>query len=181
MSRCETGMRAIPKVLLAAFLMGLLSNCGPSKQEAEAKKKAEAEAAYQARLQAIREAEKPPLLTDRDVRVKGEKGLEYVDLKVGSGREAMPGAVVTLEFIGWCDGVKIDSSLDRGQPYSYALGQGVVIPGWNLGIKGMKEGGVRLLIIPPELAYGKEGKPGFVGPDKTLWYRIELKKTVQVY
>jgi FKBP-type peptidyl-prolyl cis-trans isomerase FkpA len=155
--------------------------CGPSKQEREAAAKAAEDAAFQAKLQGVREAEKAPVLTDKDVRIKGEKGLEYVEIRPGTGREALPGCVVTLEFIGWCDGAKLDSSSDRGQPYSFALGQGSVIPGWDIGIGGMKEGGVRLLIIPPELAYGKEGKPGFVGPDKTLWYRIELKKSVPVY
>jgi len=174
-------MRRLPMISLAALVALCTIACGPSKQVAEAKRKAAEDAAFQAKLQSIREAEKPPVLTEKDVRVKGEKGLEYVDLKVGTGREAKAGSVVTLDFIGWCDGAKIDSSADRGQPYTYALGQDVVIPGWNLGIAGMKEGGVRLLIIPPGLAYGKEGKPGFVGPDKTLWYRIELKKSVPVY
>ena len=174
-------MRWIASLSAVALTALLALSCGPSKQEADANKKAAEDAAFQARLQAVKEAEKPPVFSDRDVRVKGEKGLEYVDLKVGTGREAAPGAVVTLEFTGWCDGVKLDSSADRGKPFSYALGQEEVIPGWNLGIRGMKEGGVRLLIIPPELAYGKEGKPGFVGPDKTLWYRIELLKAVAVY
>jgi FKBP-type peptidyl-prolyl cis-trans isomerase len=174
-------MRIVPAFISAVAVTTLLLSCGPSKHEVEAKRKAAEEAAFQARLQAVREAEKPPVLTDKDVRVKGDKGLEYVELKAGSGREAATGAVVTVDFIGWCDGVKIDSSSDRGKPYTYALGQEVVIPGWNMGIKGMKEGGVRLLIIPPELAYGKDGKPGFVGPNKMLWYRIELKKAVPVY
>lgn len=174
-------MRQILISCIAAALAVLTLNCGPSKSEVEAKKKAAEDAAFQAKIQAVRQAEKPPVLTEKDVRVKGEQGLEYVDLVAGTGRDAAPGSVVTLDFVGWCDGTKIDSSFDRGQPFTYALGQEVVIPGWNLGIKGMKEGGTRLLIIPPALAYGKEGKAGFVGPDKTLWYRIELKKSVQVY
>lgn len=172
---------AITSVAAALAVLALTLGCGPSKQEREASAKAAEEAAYQAQLQAVREKEKAPVLTEKDVRVQGEQGLEYVDLVAGTGREAAPGSVVTLDFVGWCDGAKIDSSFDRGQPFTYALGQEVVIPGWNLGIKGMKEGGARLLIIPPELAYGEEGKPGFVGPGKTLWYRIELKKSVPVY
>ena len=174
-------MRTHIALCLATSVVVLLLSCGPSKEEAAAQKKALEDAAFRAKVQSIREAEIAPVLTEKDVRIKGEKGLEYVELRPGTGREALPGCVVTLEFMGWCDGAKIDSSSDRGQPYTYALGQEVVIPGWNLGIKGMREGGVRLLIIPPELAYGKEGKPGFVGPDKTLWYRIELKKSVPVY
>jgi FKBP-type peptidyl-prolyl cis-trans isomerase FkpA len=174
-------MRQIPITCVVIALAVLALSCGPSKAEKEAAEKAAQDAAYQAQLEAVREKEKAPVLTEKDIRVPAEQGLEYVDLVAGTGREAAPGSVVTLDFVGWCDGTKIDSSYDRGQPFTYALGQEVVIPGWNLGIKGMKEGGTRLLIIPPALAYGKEGKPGFVGPDKTLWYRIELKKSVPVY
>ena len=86
-----------------------------------------------------------------------------------------------MNFIGWVDGVKIDSSDDRGKPASFIVGGDQVIEGWSLGVKGMREGGVRLLIIPPELAYGQEGRPGFVGRDKTLWYRLELIKAYEPF
>lgn len=174
-------MRRALIVAVVVLAAGLALSCGPSKQEREAKNKAAEDAAFQARLAAVREAEKPPVLTDKDVRVKGPQGLEYVDFKVGAGKSPAKGAVVTVNFIGWVDGKKLDSSEDRGGPTTYAYDAGAVIPGWDVGITGMKEGGVRLLIIPPSLAYGNEGKPGFVGPDKTLWYRIELLKVVQVY
>ena len=166
-------------LLVAALSSLLLAACGPSKAEVaarEAARKAADLAAFQARVKAMEEASKPPVLTARDTVVKGPKGLQFVDMKMGTGREAADGCTVTVDFIGWADGVKIDSSSDRGKSYSFVLGSGAVIPGWNAGIQGMREGGTRLLIIPPGLAYGKQGKPGFVGPDKTLWYRIELLK-----
>jgi FKBP-type peptidyl-prolyl cis-trans isomerase len=163
--------------LAAALSSLLLAACGPSKEVVaarEAARKAAELAAFQARIKAMEEASRPPVLTARDAVVKGPEGLQYVDMKVGTGREAADGC--TVDFIGWVDGVKIDSSSDRGKPFSFVLGSGTVIPGWNAGIRGMREGGTRLLIIPPGLAYGKQGKPGFVGPDKTLWYRIDLRK-----
>jgi FKBP-type peptidyl-prolyl cis-trans isomerase len=165
--------------VLASIL--LLTACGPSKQELQAKKAAEEKARIESAIRDAQEASKAPQLTDKDQVLQGERGLKYVDSKVGTGKEAKPGGTVTVNFIGWVDGVKIDSSDDRGKPTSFIIGANQVIDGWSVGVKGMREGGVRLLIIPPELAYGKEGKSGFVGPDKTLWYRIELLKAYDPY
>ncbi len=167
--------------LLAASLLFALCACGPSAKERAAQKAAAEKAALAARVKAYEAANKPPVLTDKDVIEKGPEGLTYVDMKAGTGREAVKGGTVTVEFIGWMDGHKIDSSADRGKPFSFILGSDSVIKGWNLGIAGMKQGGVRLLIIPPNLAYGKEGRAGFVGPDKTLWYRITLLKAYEPY
>jgi FKBP-type peptidyl-prolyl cis-trans isomerase len=163
-------------VLMALAALVTLTACGPSKQEVQARKAAEEKARLEAAIQQAQEANKPPQLTNEDAVVEGERGLKFVDYKTGSGKEAREGGTVTVNFIGWVDGVKIDSSDDRGKPTSFVVGGGQVIDGWSVGVKGMREGGVRLLIIPPELAYGKEGRPGFVGPDKTLWYRLELVK-----
>ena len=159
---------------VAALLM--LAACGPSQQELQARKAVEEKARLETAIRQAQEASKPPKLTDKDVVVAGEKGLTFVDLKVGTGKEAKQGGTATVNFIGWVDGVKIDSSDDRNKPASFVIGGDQVIEGWSVGVKGMKEGGVRLLIIPPELAYGKEGKGNFVGQNKTLWYRIELLK-----
>ncbi len=153
-----------------------LTACGPSKQEIQAQKAAEEKAHIEKAILDAQEAAKAPVLTEKDQVIQGERGLKYVDNKVGTGKEAKQGGTVTVNFIGWVDGSKIDSSDDRGKPASFIIGGNQVIDGWSVGVKGMREGGVRLLIIPPELAYGKEGKSGFVGPDKTLWYRIELVK-----
>lgn len=166
-------------LLLSAAVLTLA--CGPSQSDLQARKAAQEKAAFEARLKAAQELSKPPELTGKELRVKGPDGLEYVDIQAGTGRAAVKGGTVTVAFTGWVDGTKIDSSEDRGKPFSYILGSGSVIEGWNLGIEGMREGGVRLLIIPPALAYGKEGRPGFVGRDKTLWYRIELIKAYAPY
>jgi len=158
-----------------ALLLAAVS-CGPSQEMIEAKKADEAKARLEVALKQVQEAAKAPQLTDKDVVIEGEKGLKIVESKVGTGKEARDKGTVTVNFIGWVDGVKIDSSDDRGKPASFIVGGDQVIEGWSLGVKGMREGGVRLLIIPPELAYSKEGRPGFVGRDKTLWYRLELIK-----
>ena len=161
---------AVWVLLLAAV------SCGPSQAELRAGKVAEEKARLEVALKQVQDASKAPQLTDKDVVIDGEKGLKLVDYKVGTGREAQDKGTVTVNFIGWVNGVKIDSSDDRGKPASFVVGGGQVIEGWSVGVKGMREGGVRLLIIPPQLAYGKEGRAGFVGRDKTLWYRLELLK-----
>jgi|WetSurMetagenome_2_1015567.scaffolds.fasta_scaffold02137_11 FKBP-type peptidyl-prolyl cis-trans isomerase len=163
-------------VFMAMATLVTLTACGPSKQELQAQKAAEEKARIESAIREAQEASKAPVLTEKDHVVQGERGLEYVDTKVGTGKEAKQGGTVTVNFIGWVDGSKIDSSDDRGKPVSFIVGGNQVIDGWSVGVKGMREGGVRLLIIPPELAYGKEGKSGFVGPDRTLWYRLELVK-----
>lgn len=102
-------------------------------------------------------------------------GLVYEDLVVGNGKMADPGLSVAVHYTGWlADGTKIDSSLDSGQPYSFTLGQSAVIDGWHQGIKGMRIGGKRRLTIPPDLAYGAEGRPPRVPPNSTLVFEIEL-------
>jgi FKBP-type peptidyl-prolyl cis-trans isomerase len=162
--------------MVASCSILLLISCGPSEVELQAKKAAEEKSRLEVALKQVQEATKAPQLTDKDVVIEGGKGLKFVDSRVGTGKEARDQGTVTVNFIGWVDGVKIDSSDDRGKPASFIVGGDQVIEGWSLGVKGMREGGVRLLIIPPELAYGKEGRPGFVGRDKTLWYRLELIK-----
>ncbi len=173
-------MSAAAKLVAAAAGLVLLA-CGPSQAELQARKDVEEKVRTEAAIKAAQEASRPPVLTDKDTLLKGEQGLQYVDLKAGSGAAAVKGGTVTVHFTGWVDGVKIDSSEDRGKPFSFILGSDSVISGWNVGIVGMKEGGTRLLIIPPNLAYGEEGKAGSVGRNKTLWYRIELVKAYQPY
>lgn len=107
--------------------------------------------------------------------MKTASGLEYVDLVVGNGPEARPGQTVTVHYTGWlADGKKFDSSLDRGQPFTFALGQGEVIKGWDEGVAGMKVGGKRRLTIPPQLGYGARGAGGVIPPNATLVFEVEL-------
>lgn len=102
-------------------------------------------------------------------------GLQHEDLKVGDGPEAVSGKTVEVHYTGWLEnGTKFDSSLDRGEPFSFRLGAGEVIPGWDQGVAGMKVGGKRKLTIPPDLAYGQEGAGGVIPPGATLVFEVEL-------
>jgi peptidylprolyl isomerase len=105
-----------------------------------------------------------------------ETGLRYYDLQVGDGATAEAGKTVTVHYTGWLEnGQKFDSSIDRGEPFSLALGAGQVIPGWEEGVAGMRVGGRRQLVIPPELAYGQTGAGGgVIPPNATLTFEIEL-------
>jgi FKBP-type peptidyl-prolyl cis-trans isomerase len=102
-------------------------------------------------------------------------GLRYQDLETGSGAEAAPGQVAVVHYTGWLtDGTKFDSSRDRGQPFSFPIGAGQVIAGWDQGVAGMKVGGRRKLVIPPDLGYGAGGSPPVIPPSATLVFDVEL-------
>ena len=102
-------------------------------------------------------------------------GLKYEDLAVGAGAEAQTGDDVSVHYTGWLeDGTKFDSSLDRGVPFEFTLGRGMVIKGWDEGVAGMKVGGKRRLIIPPDLGYGASGAGGVIPPNATLIFEVEL-------
>ena len=102
-------------------------------------------------------------------------GLRYQDVAVGSGEEAVAGRTAVVHYTGWLtDGKKFDSSRDRGEPFSFPLGAGQVIAGWDQGVAGMKVGGRRKLVIPSELGYGAAGAPPDIPPDATLVFDVEL-------
>lgn len=105
--------------------------------------------------------------------------LKSADLKVGTGDLAVKGAQLEMHYTGWLykngtRGRKFDSSLDSGRPFSFKLGAGEVIEGWDQGIEGMRVGGKRELIIPPQLGYGSRGAPPDIPPDATLDFEVEL-------
>ena len=102
-------------------------------------------------------------------------GLIIEELTIGEGDEATPGNGVTVHYTGWLlDGTKFDSSKDRDDPFSFNLGYGQVIKGWDEGVAGMKVGGKRKLTIPPQLGYGTRGAGGVIPPNATLVFEVEL-------
>ncbi len=120
------------------------------------------------------EKDAPRVSIEQNPSEKEEDGLLVQDVKVGEGAEAKAGNTVFVHYVGTLtNGTKFDSSRDRGQPFSFTLGRGGVIRGWEQGIPGMKVGGVRKLIIPPELAYG-ERSIGAIPANATLTFEVEL-------
>ena len=113
--------------------------------------------------------------------VKLSSGLQYEDLQIGTGAEATSGKAISVHYTGWLAsgdkwerGAKFDSSKDHGQPFSFPLGAGMVIKGWDEGCVGMKIGGKRILMIPSDLGYGARGAPGAIPPNSNLVFEVEL-------
>ncbi len=110
---------------------------------------------------------------------KTPSGLQYEDVKVGTGDSPKKGQLAVVHYTGWLwqngvKGNKFDSSVDRGQPITFPIGSGRVIKGWDEGLMTMKVGGQRILLIPPDLAYGASGRPPVIPANSTLIFEVEL-------
>jgi len=156
--------RLILLVLACAAL--LVAGCGSDSSE-------EPEATSTPAAEATPEPTKPEITVPKG---KAPKKLVVKDIKEGTGAEATAGSNVTVQYVGtsFKNGRQFDASWDRGEPFSFQLGAGSVIPGWDQGVEGMKVGGRRQLVIPPDLAYGPQGSPPAIGPNETLVFVIDL-------
>ena len=110
---------------------------------------------------------------------KTPSGLQYEDTQAGTGASPQKGQTCVMHYTGWLwvngsKGAKFDSSVDRGKPFEFPIGQGRVIKGWDEGVASMKIGGKRTLLIPPELGYGARGAGGVIPPNATLLFEVEL-------
>ena len=160
-------MPQLPKrlILLALACVALaLAGCGSDKETAATP---------------TPEPPSTPAATKPEITVpkgKAPKKLVVKDIKEGTGPVAENGSNVQVQYVGvsFANGRQSDASWDRGEPFAFQLGAGQVIPGWDQGVAGMKVGGRRQLVIPPGLAYGKQGSPPAIGPNETLVFVVDL-------
>ena len=185
------------RYLILPFLLAVfaLSACGGEDDRSDETAATPTEAATEVPTEAPTEApteEGSEPSGESGVKVTGELGekpeievpggdppaeLVVEDIEEGDGEEAKAGQTVSVQYVGvLCkDGTEFDASWDRGEPISFPLGQGQVIPGWDQGVEGMKVGGRRVLTIPPDLAYGPNGSPPVIGPNETLVFVVDLE------
>jgi peptidylprolyl isomerase len=167
-------------VLASALALVLAAGCGGSKK-ANDEEPATAPATATAPPTATATATPTGTAGTSKPKVRVPKGkpprkLVIEDLREGSGPAAEPGHTITVQYVGvsWSTRKQFDASWDRGQPFSFHLGAGQVIPGWDKGVAGMRVGGRRELIIPPRLGYGAQGSPPEIAPNETLVFVIDL-------
>jgi len=162
-------MRIALAVILSA---ALLTGCS-GKKEANPEKLDETKQVTEEKQMTSQAGEMPDLSTITFV--SGPEGLEYHVMQQGTGEATVPGRMVEVHYTGWFpDGKKFDSSRDRGQYFSFPLGQGRVIRGWDLGVAMMKVGDRYLFKLPPEIAYGARGAGGVIPPNATLIFDVEV-------
>ena len=179
-------MTRLPILLACLFLALFAAACGgDDEQESAATPEPTAEATAEAAPEAPGEIDASAISKDLSEKPafdtpEGSPPAELVkeDIVKGKGKTAKAGDTVSMQYVGncWSSGAEFDASWNAGQPIEFPLGAGRVIPGWDQGIAGMKEGGRRLLVIPPELGYGPDGFPPVIGPDETLVFVVDLEK-----
>jgi peptidylprolyl isomerase len=168
--RCAA-VKPVALIVALCLALGLAACGGGGDSTASSTEAATTEAAGAAEAGA--EKTKPKVTVPKGA---PPKKLVIKEIEEGTGPEAKAGDEVTVQYVGvnYKNGKEFDASWDRGEPFSFQLGAGMVIPGWDKGVEGMKVGGRRELIIPPNLAYGPEGSPPAIGPNETLIFVIDL-------
>jgi peptidylprolyl isomerase len=166
--------RTLPLLLLVFVLA--LTGCGGDEEGGETAATATPKATA---TPANDDTSKKPVVTVPDELPPDE--LQKRDIVVGKGRTAKKGDTVTMDYVGiaWSTGVEFDASWERGEPFTFKLGEGKVIKGWDEGIPGMKVGGRRELTIPADQAYGAQGSPPSIGPNEALRFIVDLRKVKQ--
>jgi peptidylprolyl isomerase len=178
-------MSRLPILLACLLLAVFAAACGDDEDEASAPQET---ATATATPDAATVGEVDAESISKDLKEKPEVAkpsgdppteLQKVDIVKGKGKAAKAGDTVSVQYVGnsWSTGTQFDASWDRGsEPFSFPLGAGQVIPGWDQGVAGMKKGGRRLLVIPPELAYGAQSPSPDIGPNETLIFVVDLEK-----
>jgi peptidylprolyl isomerase len=173
--------KLISIVAVAAMLVFVASSLALAEEKADTSKAMttlkDAEAAKAGTADAVKKDATKAKVTkvEKQDTVTTASGLKYIDIKVGNGATPKAGQTVEVHYTGWLmDGKKFDSSKDRNQPFTFPLGQGRVIKGWDEGLSTMKVGGVRKLIVPPALGYGPGGRPPVIPPNSVMVFEVEL-------
>jgi peptidylprolyl isomerase len=171
----------MPRKLAVALLVALLAVAGCGGDDSSNESAATPEATATETPAVTPSATDTPQASAKKPTVKVPKGnppkkLVIKDLREGTGPTAKAGQTVTVQYVGanFKDGKQFDASWDRGEPFSFPLGGGGVIQGWDQGVPGMKVGGRRMLVIPPDLGYGPQGQPPVIKPNETLVFVIDL-------
>jgi peptidylprolyl isomerase len=167
--------------LLLALAVGLLAGCGGGDKNSETAATATATPTETATPKPTPAPDNKDLSKKPTVATPAGQPpaqLETKDIVKGKGRRAKKGDKVTVKYVGvaFSTGQQFDASWDRHQTFPFTLGQGMVIPGWDQGIPGMRKGGRRMLTIPPDLAYGPSGSPPAIGPNETLIFIVDMVK-----
>lgn len=161
-------------IIGACLALAAIAGCGSSSSSSSEETTASKETETTPSQEATKKKTKPKVNVPKGA---PPKKLEVKDLEEGSGATAKAGDYVTVNYVGvnYKTGKEFDASWDRGEPFSFSLGAGEVIPGWDQGVEGMKVGGRRELIIPPSLGYGSAGAPPAIPPNETLVFVVDLE------
>jgi len=179
-------LRRLAPVLLTALALGVAA-CGEEEEEQPAAtappaetQPTETQSADTGTGEVSKNLDEKPAIPKPSGQPPSE--LQKEDIVKGKGKTARSGDNVSMQYVGvnFSNGAEFDASWNRGQPFEFTLGASQVIPGWDQGIEGMKEGGRRMLVIPPELGYGPQGTPdGSIPPNETLVFVVDLEKVTR--